>query len=92
MKSLTRRDFLKVGGLALVGTAGGALFAQQKTLAATDEMTHGSTAIQMEDHNGGLVPGTAGEVDHKKRFQSHRHSDRLRFRQSLHAAEWTDAA
>jgi FtsP/CotA-like multicopper oxidase with cupredoxin domain len=66
MKPLTRRDFLKLGGLALVGTAGGALLTQQKTLAAKGGMTHGSAAIQMQEHNGGLVPGTAGEVDHEK--------------------------
>lgn len=66
MKSLTRRDFLKIGGLALVGTAGGTLLAQQKTLAAKEGMTHGSAVIQMQGHNGGLMPGIAGEVDHEK--------------------------
>ena len=66
MKPLTRRDFLKVGGLAIVGTAGGAFLAQQKTLAAKEGMTHGSAVIQMQGHDGGLVPGTAGEVDHIK--------------------------
>jgi FtsP/CotA-like multicopper oxidase with cupredoxin domain len=66
MKSLTRRDFLKLGGLALVGTAGGALLSQQKTQAAMEGMTHGSAVVQMQEHNGGLVPGTAGEVDHEK--------------------------
>jgi FtsP/CotA-like multicopper oxidase with cupredoxin domain len=66
MKPLTRRDFLKLGGLALFGTAGGAFLAQQKTLAAKEGMTHGSTAIQMQEHGGGLVPGSAGEVDHEK--------------------------
>ncbi len=66
MKSLTRRDFLKLGGVALAGTAGSALLTQQNTLAARQGMIQGSAPIQMQEHNGSLVPGTSGEVDHKK--------------------------
>ena len=70
MKSITRRDFLKLGGLAFFGTAGGALLAQQKVQSPskTGHGIHqsGVDAIQMQGHNSGLVPDMVGEVDHEK--------------------------
>jgi FtsP/CotA-like multicopper oxidase with cupredoxin domain len=68
MRTLTRRDFLKFGGLAAFGTAGGTLLARQKTRAELE--TNGpelsTMASHMQQRHGGLVPGTVGEVDHKK--------------------------
>src|ERR1043165_5553082 len=67
MKPLSRRDFLKVGGLAFLGTAGATAITQNKNV-QTHEMGHNhmltSHAMQQGDH--GDLPGTVGEVDHAK--------------------------
>jgi manganese oxidase len=66
MKPLSRRDFLKVGGLAVLGTAGATSLTQNRHQHATNppEEGHASHALQQGDH--GDLPGTVGEVDHEK--------------------------
>lgn len=67
MKPLSRRDFLKMGGLTFLGTAGITALNQaqaqpkdpNKTVAAPP-MQHGGQS------DSGNVPGTVGEVDHEK--------------------------
>src|SRR3989337_2452020 len=61
MKAISRRDFLKAGGLALVGTAGAVALNPQKAQASHA----GHPAIQM-GHGDDPLPGTVGEVDHEK--------------------------
>src|SRR5574341_99453 len=66
MKSLSRRDFLKMGGLAVLGTAGAKALTQNNHSHAVEDpqnihMTH---VMQQGDH--GDLPGTVGEVDHEK--------------------------
>ena len=67
MKPLSRRDFLKVGGLAVLGTAGATALTQNKDNQPVIEgpsKVHPSHAMQQGDH--GDLPGTVGEVDHEK--------------------------
>src|SRR5512139_384633 len=66
MKPLSRRDFLKVGGVAFVGTAGITALTQNNHKPATEEphKVHSSRVMQQGDH--GDLPGTVGEVDHEK--------------------------
>jgi len=59
MKQLTRRDFLRAGGLAVLGTAGVAATSRPAGNAGDD---HHAT-IQEGHHE--QLPGTVGEVDHK---------------------------
>ena len=66
-KKFSRRDFIKVGGLALLGTAG-AVTANQTSSANQDhakpnKALHTSHVMQQGDH--GDLPGTVGEVDHE---------------------------
>src|SRR5689334_2038998 len=69
MKPLSRRDFLKVGGLAFLGTAG-ATALTQRPATGQPEHSHSTNAhssshhLQQGDH--GDLPGTVGEVDHEK--------------------------
>ena len=65
MKHLSRRDFLKVGGLAVLGTAGVTTLTQNGHNHATDHPSevHSSHVMQQGDH--GDLPGTVGEVDHE---------------------------
>ncbi|HEX6269919.1 MAG TPA: twin-arginine translocation signal domain-containing protein, partial [Anaerolineales bacterium] len=65
MKPLSRRDFLKVGSLAVLGTAGAT------TLTQVNHKDHNQTrALPPLQHDGqghyGDLPGTVGEVDHQK--------------------------
>lgn len=60
MKSISRRDFLKVGGLALFGTAGAVALNQKD--GHQSHIVHASPPIQ---HGDGILPGTVGEVDHE---------------------------
>src|SRR6266536_5822206 len=62
MKSLTRRDFLKVGGLAFIGTASATALNQANH--KDHHQTHSSPPMQQGDH--GNLPGTVGEVNHEK--------------------------
>ena len=67
MKPLSRRDFLKVGGLAVLGTAGATALTQNNDNQPIIEgpgKVHPSHAMQQGDH--GDLPGTVGEVDHEK--------------------------
>jgi FtsP/CotA-like multicopper oxidase with cupredoxin domain len=64
MKPLTRRDFLKVGGLAVLGTAGAATLNQNHQTADDPHKAHLSHGMQQDDH--GDLPGTVGEVNHEK--------------------------
>jgi len=61
MKQVSRRDFLRAGGLAVAGTAG--------AVAATPRTGHAhhlnSPSVQM-GHGGDPLPGTVGEVNHAK--------------------------
>jgi manganese oxidase len=67
MKPLSRRDFLRVGGLAFLGTAGATALTQNKVEHVHEishDNLHTSHAMQQGDH--GDLPGTVGEVDHEK--------------------------
>lgn len=59
MKSISRRDFLKVSGLALFGTAGAVAINQKGNKEA-----HSNPASHLLQH-GDIMPGTVGEVDHE---------------------------
>ena len=68
MKPLSRRDFLKVGGLAVLGTAGATTLAQNGHQHAPDhpaEMPPSHVMQQGEQGGHGDLPGTVGEVDHE---------------------------
>jgi len=60
MKSISRRDFLKVGGLALFGTAGAVALNQKDD--QPSHIVHASPSMQ---HGDEIMPGTVGEVDHE---------------------------
>lgn len=61
MKQLSRRGFIKLGGLVLFGTAGAV------TLTQKDAKRSGAKfSIAQTNHGDGPVPGTIGEVDHRK--------------------------
>ncbi|MGZ9234217.1 MAG: multicopper oxidase domain-containing protein [Anaerolineales bacterium] len=68
MKPLSRRDFLKVGGLAFIGTAGATALTQNNQnhqhQAEQPNKMQSSHVMQQGDH--GDLPGTVGEVDHEK--------------------------
>src|SRR5215213_6431433 len=67
MRPLSRRDFLKVGGLAVLGTAGATALTQPSQPEHVHENhndVHTAHAMQQADH--GDLPGTVGEVDHEK--------------------------
>ncbi len=63
---LSRRDFLKMGGLAaVIGTTGVATLNRNNHNENTDQSkSHTSHAVQQGNH--GDLPGTVGEVDHEK--------------------------
>ena len=60
MKSISRRDFLKVGGLVLFGTAGAVALNPKDD--PQSQTSHASPPMQ---HGDGILPGTVGEVDHE---------------------------
>jgi FtsP/CotA-like multicopper oxidase with cupredoxin domain len=66
MKPLSRRDFLRVGGLAVLGTAGATALTQNNHNHSSKEpvQSHESHVMQQGDH--GDLPGTVGEVDHER--------------------------
>ena len=63
---ISRRDFLKAGGLTVLGTVGAtALIQNNNTQAASNShCAHTGHVMQQGDH--GDLPGTVGEVDHEK--------------------------
>jgi len=68
--NLSRRDFIKVGGLALLGSVGVTVANQPRS----ENHAHGpediedknTFPIQHSDHGEGFMPNTVGEVDHEK--------------------------
>lgn len=65
MRPLSRRDFLKVGSLAFMGSAGaGLLTRKQDNLSNHTDTAPARHLMQQGDH--GDLPGTVGEVDHAK--------------------------
>src|SRR5512144_2401967 len=66
MKPFSRRDFLKVGGLAMLGTAGATALNQNKSEHSHEETPTTRTAHAVQQGEHGDLPGTVGEVDHEK--------------------------
>src|SRR5688500_14117436 len=68
MKPLSRRDFLKVGGVAVLGTAGATALAQKTPSHQHqhDPLNEVQTSHLMQQGDHGDLPGTVGEVDHEK--------------------------
>ncbi|MBI2758271.1 MAG: multicopper oxidase domain-containing protein [Chloroflexi bacterium] len=65
MRLLTRRDFLKLGGLAVLGTTAGApTLIQNKPDPASQEQS--ARKLSRQAHGGDPMPGTLGEVNHEK--------------------------
>ncbi|HJS20878.1 MAG TPA: multicopper oxidase domain-containing protein, partial [Anaerolineales bacterium] len=65
MKPFSRRDFLKVGGLAFITTAGAAgALSRNENKHVHDGGPHSTHVMQQGEH--GDLPGTVGEVDHAK--------------------------
>ncbi len=62
-KMITRRDFLKAGGLGLLGAAGAALLNGNNKAAKASPHHQGEQPPHSMDHDG--LPGM-GDVDHKK--------------------------
>jgi FtsP/CotA-like multicopper oxidase with cupredoxin domain len=59
----SRRDFLKLGGLSLLGVAGvSAVGVRRKD----HDLTAHAQMVSAMDHGGGHMPGVVGEVDHDK--------------------------
>ncbi len=61
MKPISRRDFLRAGGLALAGAAGAVALNPEKSQAS-----HSAHPVMQTEHDGDQLPGTVGEVDHEK--------------------------
>ncbi len=61
MQGFSRRDFMKVGGLALAGAAGATALAQTRTNNTKDHATHTNMT-----HGAQSTPGTMSEVNHEK--------------------------
>src|SRR5690349_4986758 len=64
----SRRDFLKAGGLAVLGTAGVAAVTQVNSKDSHEGHNHTGNAAPVKQHgdHGDGLPGTMGEVDHEK--------------------------
>lgn len=62
-KNISRRDFMKAGGLSLLTAAGAALFGSTRKTAQASSNHQGEHPPQGMDHTG--LPGM-GDVDHKK--------------------------
>ncbi|MFN8427085.1 MAG: twin-arginine translocation signal domain-containing protein [Anaerolineales bacterium] len=60
----TRRDFLKAGGLTILGAAGINALANSRHEHANKTKVFAAPASQHDGH-GGIMPGTVGEVDHE---------------------------
>jgi FtsP/CotA-like multicopper oxidase with cupredoxin domain len=62
MKPISRRDFLKFGGLTLAGAAGVTALGQRYNGTSKDVSQHVMTQMQ---HGDDMMPGIEGEVDHE---------------------------
>jgi FtsP/CotA-like multicopper oxidase with cupredoxin domain len=60
MNTISRRDFLKFGGVTLAGAAGAT------ALGKSAGQAHSIAANPLIQHGDDLIPGIDGEVDHKK--------------------------
>src|SRR4030043_1772476 len=60
MKQLSRRDFLKAGGIALLSTAGVAAFSK------VQQTADAAPIMQMDHHNADAMAMPVGEVDHQR--------------------------
>lgn len=61
MKSISRRDFLKFGGLAVAGAAGTTALSQKPAGVARVA----ARPLHQVPHGSALIPGTMGEVNHE---------------------------
>lgn len=61
MKPISRRDFLKYGGLTLAGAAGATALGQRAGSASASK----TAAKPMIQHGDDMIPGVNGEVDHE---------------------------
>ena len=65
-KKLSRRDFLKAGGLTLLGAVGANAISHAASESdAGNSKVLAAPAMQHDDHDG-VMPNTVGEVDHEK--------------------------
>jgi FtsP/CotA-like multicopper oxidase with cupredoxin domain len=60
MKQLSRRDFLKAGGIALLSTAGVAAFSK------VQQTADAAPIMQIDHHNADAMAMPVGEVDHQR--------------------------
>src|SRR5689334_12649354 len=60
----SRRDFLKAGGLAVLGTAGVAAVTQVNSKEGHNHTQN--VPVKQHDGHGDGLPGTMGEVNHEK--------------------------
>ncbi len=58
--NLSRRDFLRVGGLSLLGSLGIGMLERGRGPAPAGDLHHGM------EHDDGSIPNTVGEVDHER--------------------------
>lgn len=66
MKPLSRRDFLKVGGLAALTTAGATVMSQNRPSRDHQDGGHEPPTHVMPQGEHGDLPGTVGEVNHEQ--------------------------
>jgi anaerobic selenocysteine-containing dehydrogenase len=59
MKQLSRRDFLKAGGITLLSTAGVAAFSK------VNQTVNAAPIIHMDHNHGDAMAMPIGEVDHQ---------------------------
>ena len=63
----SRRDFIKVGGLALLGSVGATVVNQSHSENHQhNPASHSVISMQQGNHGEGFIPNIVGEVDHKK--------------------------
>ncbi len=65
MKAISRRDFMKIGGLAVFGAAGATALTQTKA-DPQDHLVHINKTHSHGGYRSETIPGTMGEVDHEK--------------------------
>ena len=66
MRYISRRDFLKVGGLAFLGTAGASTALTHNNSVVHPEQSDPHATHMMQQGEHGDLPGTVGDVDHDK--------------------------